>query len=336
GLAPEVVPAVLPPASSPYEAVAVEAVEPILSQAPIVGIEDERTLPEFPILEALAIQAYDPLASPSYTANWASTLPSPALSLAPIDKSVPVQYHLNLFMTPAEASQVITPPGQHNNVAIIGKDRVTFNSSAGFLLDVSKGRDGLQIGAVYSVHDYKPADLTSDNCLVRGDCPEGYSRFQYRTLSFPFAYERTLFKGRNWRVSANVGMAMTVFTEIDISITEEAQSGLNATLDDPRANRFTNPSNGRTNTISRAELTGGDEEFHGWFENGGGLLDNSRFYMGGGFSVERRINSRFSIYLAPNYSRMFSRENGGVGPYKDRIHRASLRFGSRYLLGEKK
>lgn len=271
---------------------------------------------------------YDPLIGPEYAANWESTLPSPSLDLPLIDNSLPVHYYLNLFVAPVEANQVITPESVVSAVDITGLNRYTQSASFGALIDVSKGKDGLQFGAIYSIHAYTPTQLISPNCLIENDCPEGYDRFVYHSISFPLYYERTLFERNDWRIATNLGMSMSVITQSDYQLSEDARDVLESSLLQPANSRGGARS---SNRISRRQFLTPEA---GWLE-GGSMYDNASFYLGTGFTVERRLTPRFSLYLSPAYGRMIYLDNGeGVGPYNDQIHRASLRFGSRFLLNK--
>lgn len=284
-----------------------------------------------PLLIRVTPEVSDPLAGPDYTAEWMPTLPSPALALPEIDNSIPVRYRLNLFLAPGEINEVITPPNQVSNIDIAGRNQFTNSSSVGALLDISKGKDGLEIGAIYSRHAYTPTELIRPDCLVEGNCPEGYDRFIYHSISFPFSYERTLFSRNDWRIGARGGMAMSIITQSEFQLTESAREDLESSLLAPQGRASSGRSSGQ-NTISTRQVL--DPE-PGWFE-GGSLLTNASFYLSGGFTVERFLTPRFSLYVSPTYSRVIYLDKyEGVGPYNDRIHRASLRFGSRFLLGGK-
>lgn len=275
----------------------------------------------------------DAVPSPRYTAQWGGTLPSPTLKLPEIDNSIPVRYYLNIFASPAEINEVITPQSSVSAVDITGRSEFSHSVSAGFLLDVSKGRDGLQVGAIYGRHAYTPSELFREDCIVAGNCPEGYTRFVYHSIAFPFSYERSLINRNDWRIATRVGMSLSVITKSEFNVPDsEDYSGLEEAIAAPD-NVFGMPRRRpASNTIQAQQFL--DPEA-GWFE-GGSLLPNASFYLGGGFTVERQINPRVSLYLSPSYGRVIIlRGNGGVGPHDDRIHQAGLRFGSRYLLSRK-
>lgn len=277
----------------------------------------------------------DPLDGPSYKAEWGVTLPSPALTLPAIDHSVPVRYYLSPFISPGEINQVITKESAVGSSNLSARKELTYSASAGVLLDISKGRDGLQIGAIYSRHAYTPAELTRENCFAEGNCPEGYNQFVYHSMSFPFSYERSLFANDKWRFATRAGMALSIITQSDFSLmARDGQDNLEAALRAPPARPIAGGT-GRSRPDIEIDVDDVLAPPPGWFE-GGSILSNASFYLESGFTVERTVNPRWSLYLSPSYGRVINlREEGGVGPYNDKIHRASLRFGSRFLLSRK-
>lgn len=276
--------------------------------------------------------ALDGLSGPRYAAKWGATLPSPILELPKIDNSIPVRYHLNLFVSPLELNEVITPQSAVGSGDIIGRNELTNSVSVGALLDISKGNDGIQVGAVYGIHGYTPTALALPNCAVLEDCPEGFNRFIYHSVNFSFSYERSLLNSKNWRIAPRAGMAMSVITQSEFKQTLHSEENLPEALAAPAPPRPTPGRSRELNTIQPSELL--DPEA-GWFE-GGSLLSNSSFYLQAGLTIERSFTPRFSVYVSPSYDRViYLRESQGVGPYNDRIHRASLRLGSRFLLSGK-
>lgn len=265
--------------------------------------------------------------APAYIAEWAATLPSPALELPAIDKSTPVRYYLNAFVSPAEANEVITPSSgvRHRDLGVRGRHAYSHSMSAGLLLDVSKGRDGLQVGAIYTRHAYTPAELLSRDCFTSGECPDGFTRFEYHSLSFPFAYERSLLQRNDWRIGMRAGMSMSIITRSDYEEPENATVTIEDALNNARSPGLPPPTFISVNDLVNPEP--------GWFE-GGSLYNNASFYLTGGFTVERYLSARSSLYLSPFYGRVIYLRNGqGVGPYNDRINRMGVRVGTRYLLG---
>lgn len=285
---------------------------------------------ELPIPEPL-----DNLEGPIYAVSHSAILPAPVLELPEIDNSIPVRYYLNLFTSPGEINQVITPQSTVRNVEIKAKDRLTYSYSAGALLDISKGKDGLQVGAIYGRHAYTPSALEGAVLNCNPDlesCPEGYNKFTYHSISFPFYYERAISTRGNWRIAARIGMSMSVITQSEFERSGDAMSSLESDL---QASPQLPPAARRPLTSRRINSHQVLDPEPGWFE-GGSLLNNASFYIGTGLTVERSINPRWSLYLSPSYGRVIYLQQGeGVGPYNDRIHRASLRFGSRFLLSGK-
>lgn len=273
-------------------------------------------------------------------------IPSPMLHLAEIDNSVPVYYYANAFISPLDVNQVITPGHAAGKFDISNERRFTKGFTAGALLDVNKGRNTLQIGVIYSRRAYLPASLKwryQDYFTPRTPV-EGYSKFIYHAIELPFSYKYTLSENDRWRVSARAGMSLSIIAKPEIRDQDEVVAKLEAFEDQVVADGYTGPG-GFFPGIGPGALRPPPTDFSserelkdppkGWFE-GGSILANSSFYLGGGVSVERIMNPRWSLYLSPSFGRVIYFGDGGVGPYRDRINLGSLRMGSRYRFGGKK
>ncbi|MEL7160331.1 MAG: hypothetical protein AAFN92_06215, partial [Bacteroidota bacterium] len=276
-----------------------------------------------------------PIPTLEYRAERDAHLPSPALQLPVFSKAVPVRYYANAFVSPFDANQVITPSTQVRNFDISADDRITQGYSAGFLLDIMQGRNGLQIGAIYARRSYIPTAL---KWYLQEEYPiiepvRGFSRFVHHTVAFPLNYQRVIATNDKWRFSARVGMSMTVIasSEFQIGDQEELIDAFNGRLD--RHNLPDLNTSGRSpNFTSSRKLTNPEP---GWLE-GGSLLQNASFYLGGGIMAERLISPRWSVYASPSFGRVvYFDPDTGIGPYNDRIHVGSLRLGARYLMSNK-
>jgi hypothetical protein len=274
-------------------------------------------------------------------------LPSPMLNLAEVDNSAPVYYYANGFISPLDVNQVVTPGHSAGEYDISSERRYTTGFTAGGLLDVNKGRNTLQIGVIYSRRAYLPASLKwryQDYFTPRNPV-EGYSKFVYHAIEFPFNYKVTLSENDHWRVSARVGMSLSVIAKPEIKDQEEVVAKFEAFEEQVAQDGYgrsghlvpnigpggINPP--QTDFSSERELK---DTPKGWLE-GGSILTNSSFYLGGGITVERIMNPRWSIYLSPSIGRViYLRDDDGIGPYRDRINLGSLRMGSRYRFGGKK
>lgn len=255
--------------------------------------------------------------------------PDPRLPLIELPAaSIRPEYRLNVFIAPWEINQVVTPQGAVNEIDVVRRKRYSFSSAVGGLLDISTGSNSFRTGVILSRYGYEPTELLQTHCLVEGNCPEGYERFVYRTLRLPLSYERTLRDRDQWRLATSIGLVTNIITHSEFAWNGEAREAVAYSLLQQRNN---SRSITRSSTINRNQLLNPEP---GWLQ-GGGFLNNASFYLSGGFTVERAISPRFSLYVSPEYSRaIFLRNNRGVGPYNDRIHQASMRVGSRFLLGK--
>ena len=271
-------------------------------------------------------------------------VPSPMLHLAEIDNSVPVYYYVNAFVSPLDVNQVITPGHTAGEFDINSERRYTTGFTTGGLLDVNKGRNTLQIGIIYSRRAYLPASLKwryQDYFTPRTPV-EGYSKFVYHAVEFPFSYKHTLSETARWRVAARVGMSLSVIAKPVIKDHDEVVAKFEAFEEEIAEDGYTSPSSLIPGpSRPRVPITDFSSERKlkdppkGWLE-GGSILANSSFYLGGGITVERILNPRWSLYLSPSIGRVIYLGEGGIGPYQDRINLGSLRMGSRYRFGGKK
>lgn len=273
-------------------------------------------------------------------------LPSPMLNLAEIDNSAPAYYYANGFISPMDINQVVTPGHIAGEYDISSERRYTTGFTAGGLLDMNKGRHTLQIGVIYSRRSYSPAALNwrlQDYFTPRTPV-EGYRKFVYHTIEFPFSYKFTLSENDRWRVSARTGMSLSVIAKPEIQDQEEVVASLDDFENEVIEDGFSR-NNIVPNGVPRGELPPDSDHSSehelkaapkGWLE-GGSILANSSFYLGGGITVERIMNPRWSIYLSPSIGRViYLRDGDGIGPYRDRINLGSLRMGARYRFGGKK
>jgi hypothetical protein len=305
---------------------------PAQDERPVATASNDPYLPE-PI-EGLEIRPLKKIVS----------VPSPMLHLTEIDNSVPVYYYANIFISPLDVNQVITPGHTAGKFDISSERRFTRGFTVGALLDINKGRNTLQIGAIYSRRAYLPASLKwrYQDYFTPQIPVEGYSKFIYHAIELPFNYKHTLAENDRWRVSARAGMSLSIIAKPEIRDQDEVVAKLEAFEDQIAADGFIGlnsffPRPGAQRPLqsdfsSERELK---ESPKGWFE-GGSILANSSFYLGGGVTLERIMNPRWSLYLSPSIGRVIYFGDGGVGPYRDRINLGSMRMGSRYRFGGKK
>jgi hypothetical protein len=268
--------------------------------------------------------------------NKAVYLPSPVLSLPKIEDAEPIHYYVNAFVSPFDINRVVTPATAIGEFDISGDRRFTYGSSVGLLIDVNQGKNGLQFGATYSRRSYIPTALKwyLQDEFTAFEPIKGYQRFNFENISFEFNYKRTLLTTNNWRVSGRMGMSLSVIARSSFDGQDEVVEGFNNFEE-----RVGNLPNGQRSGGDRPTDFSGKRKLqnppNGWLE-GGSILANSSFYLGGGVIVERLMNPRWSLYVSPSIGRViYLKEDQGIGPYNDRIHLGSLRFGSRYRFGGK-
>jgi hypothetical protein len=66
----------------------------------------------------------------------------------------------------------------------------------------------------------------------------------------------------------------------------------------------------------------------GWFE-GGSFWDNATFYGAAGAGIERYMSPHWALFSQMVYQHSLLNLNGGLGPYRDRIHAMSISMGVR-------
>jgi len=267
--------------------------------------------------------------------------PSPALTLPGRDVSEPTYYYLNVFVSPVDLNQVITPATEAEFIDIEADRRFTYGKSAGMMLDIEQGKNTLQFGAVYARRSYIPTAL---KWYLRDEFPlvepiQGYSRFSFESINFDLNYKRSLIKNDKWRFSSRVGMGLNVVAYSDFVGRKEVIDGLNESLEflELHQENTSAPSSGRSTDreASVADSKRIVDPINGWWE-GGSALDNSTLYVNGGFVMERLMNDRWSVYVSPSFSRVvYLKKDQGIGPFKDRINPFGVRFGSRFHFGGK-
>lgn len=328
-------PSINPTASSPQQ-----SISPILPLAPAIsGEENGIGTPEVILEEVEMVLPMAAIPGDNGKAERSTILPHPALTLPKPDKEVPMRYYANIFVSPLDVNQVITPATQIGDFDISGDSRITQGFSAGALFDISQGKNALQVGAIYSRRSYIPTAL---KWYLQEEYPiiepvKGYSRFRFETISFPVSFKRTVVEAPRWKIGLRLGMTMSVIAKSDFIIPSQDQNDLVQALNG-RLDRINQPQAGaggagRSSSLSKSRKLTNPEP--GWLE-GGSMLENASFYLGGGITIERMISPRWSIYASPSFSRaVFLNPEEGLGPYNDRIHLGSLRFGGRYLLNNK-
>jgi hypothetical protein len=319
---------------APVAARSVHDTKPVPRVAPLA------TLPPRPLKREVALPrvrngALAPIAREDQRAYFHTSTANPLLRLPELPVAVPIRYYLNLFVSPLDVNQVVTLANP--NLGISDRSSLSTGFSLGALIDIEQGRHALQTGLLYGYRSYTPGEiLRLENSSQNSDQQDvRYGRLKYHTASVPLNYWRTLHTTNKWRISAGMGLT------VNLILSAEFQLGENVTRKDlireldafrrlaseegsPKAftsvgatNRFVNPSPG--------------------ILDGGGTLENSSLYVGGSLRVERLLSERWSVYLSPTVTRLFTvrDDDGGKGPLTDRIHNTMLRAGARMRLTDK-
>ncbi|WP_420460776.1 hypothetical protein [Neolewinella sp.] len=269
--------------------------------------------------------------------HW-STGVKPALALPLPDAGEPIRYYLNVFVSPLDLNQVKTlaNPG----LGIEAGTLLSRDWSLGTLVDITKGKNGIQVGLIYGNRSYVPAEILvlEDRRRRRQEDPDRvrFGRLLYNTVSIPLNYERVIRRTDDWQVSVGVGLSANVV------LASEFRLAADFTYDDLRkqADLY------RQELFLAGKLTkssGLQKGFNDFVDpptgylQGGSLLDNTSLYLSGNIRIERLLDNRWSLYFSPTVSRLFTlrEDDGGKGPLQDRIHNTMLRVGTRFRLTDK-
>ncbi len=277
-----------------------------------------------------------------YAINLRSITPAPALQLEPVRTGNTVEYYLNLFYSPFDFNEVITRETFYRKTYTIdGERRFTYGHSGGALIEAVRGNTGVQFGMIYGKRSYIPTQLKwfnadedgPGNSLVepfRG----GYSRLIYNSVTLPLHFTQTILRRPNWKVTARVGGGVNVILKSAFYTEEGDELSVQELTRNSSPFAFQNEGAGRAKSTEGSVYDLANPE-PGYFQ-GGSLISNSRFEIGGGVRIERMLGDNVSIYVAPSFGRtLYITPEAGVGPYFDRVHTYNFRFGSRFLLGKK-
>jgi len=277
------------------------------------------------------------VATIDYTVSWGEPPLQAPPYLAPPVAAQPIHYYANLFASPVDVNQVVTP---HNQYIGIAERQSNFSTgySIGALVDIVQGNNGVQTGLQFSYRSYVPVAfglIQGKQPLKDGEEPVRFGRLRYRTISIPLIYNRQLYQDQKWRVSGGLGVAMNVILSSDFKLDN------NLTLDD--LDRFWREYLARGKEEGTIANIGRSSEYtdllappQGYLE-GGSLIKNTSLYVTGSLRFERLLDDRWSLYFSPTVMRQFTvrEDDGGKGPLQDRIHSGMFRFGTRLLLSDK-
>lgn len=269
-----------------------------------------------------------------------TTAPRPALRLPSVAKQDPIRYYVNGFVSPVDFNQVVTQ--ENEAFGIHAQTASTKGWSAGALIDITQGKNGLQTGLIYGYRAYTPAEILQLENVQRAEEPIRYGRLRYRTVSLPLNYERVLRRGNDWQLSAGLGAMANVilssefhlFGDHTIEELDQQIDQFQTDLQKYRGNRSGFKSAALLQEASRRDIL---HPSAGVLQGNSSIINNTSLYLSANVRVERIIDNRWSLYFSPTVTRLVTirEDDGGKGPLQDRIHNTMLRLGTRYRLTDK-
>ncbi len=170
----------------------------------------------------------------------------------------------------------------------------------------------LETGFVYAAKQYDPNIIEQYGGIVNfGDIRQKhFKRVHLQTLRIPFNlrfnYARTG-KGK-WHFYTQTGASLNVIVRAEYDIADTGSSG-----------RWTG---GNSASSKLSGIT-----FNKGLLSGDGFKENRYFSVNVGTGVERYINSRWSVFLQPEFHYYLS--SSKIGPTNDRIDAVSVSVGAR-------
>lgn len=226
----------------------------------------------------------------------------------------------------SDYNRIITPPtylaGKNRSL-----DRYALGYSGGLTFSWGNKKWEVESGLIYSAKKYLPFNLSEiDYSLTEGLSGEGLKSFEYDMVAIPLNIRRHFITDGKWRFYATAGVSLNTVMQADYFFTSPAQ---------PRPvgppNSFAPPippnNNGTKAGVDKGAFT------KGVFQ-GGSFSQNSFFTANVGVGLERYISHRTSLYAQPQYQHSFLNlvEDGGIGPFQDKINTMRLIFGMRVKL----
>ena len=296
-----------------------------------------RLLPTHPE-PRFSISAVRPVDRADFTVQRWTTGIKPALALPLRDAGEPIRYYVNVFASPLDLNQVNTLANEQ--LGIFERKLLSRDWSAGALIDITKGRNGIQVGLIYGNRSYVPAEILvlEQERWRRREDPDRvrFGRLLFNTVSIPLNYERVLQRSDDWQLSVGIGLSANVVLASEFRLAdgftyEDLRRQVALYREEMYASgKITKPAGyqkGLNDIVSPP--TG--------YLQGGSLIDNTSLYLSGNLRVERLLDDRWSLYFSPTVSRLFTlrEDDGGKGPLQDRIHNTMLRVGTRFRLTDK-
>lgn len=269
-----------------------------------------------------------------FTPYLPKTIPQPALNLLRNNKKEGI-HSLRIFVSPWDFNRVVTPAFSVSDKEIERDVRLSHGFSAGVLFDHDHDKNGHSYGVIYGRRSYVPTVFANVEGNAQTTVPSplqprdtNYSRIIFHTVSLPFNYQRALYDNGRWRLTATAGLEANVVLSSKFYKSPNFDENINNYL---RNSSPIGVARSAKNPLSKEDLTNPEEGLL----QGGSALRNSSLYFTAGFSLERKLSEFSSVFIAPQFSRaLYYRRDTGLGPFDDRIHPNSIRFGARYRLGQ--
>ncbi len=226
----------------------------------------------------------------------------------------------------SDYNRVITPP-----VFINGKrhelDRYALGYSGGITFSWGNKKWEMESGLIYSSKKYLPLPLLEiDYSLTNGISGEQLKSFEYDMVSIPLNFRHHFIPNGKWRFYYTAGVSMHTIMQADYFVkspTRPQPVGPPSNFGAPIP-----PNNNNTKAgVEKSAFTKG-------LLQGGAFEQNTFFTANLGIGLERYISHRTSLFAQPQYQHtvLYLVDNGGVGPFQDKINTMRLIFGMRVKL----
>lgn len=267
---------------------------------------------------------------------WAALTPVPGLAIMPysddfaaiaeITPSPRERFIRFGVQGSSDYNRIITPPtyidGQKHAL-----DRYALGYSGGITFSWGNKKWEMESGLIYSAKKYLPLDLSEiDYSLTEGLSGERLKSFEYDMISIPLNFRHHFIPNGKWRFYYTAGVSMHTVMQADYFFTSPKRP---QPVGPP--NNFgppIPPNNNNTKAgVEKSAFTKG-------LLQGGAFEQNTFFTANLGIGLERYISHRTSLFAQPQYQHtvLYLVEDGGVGPFQDKINTMRLIFGMRVKL----
>ncbi|NRB48578.1 MAG: hypothetical protein HRU41_12955 [Saprospiraceae bacterium] len=267
---------------------------------------------------------------------WAALTPVPGLDISPytddlnaiaeITPSPRERFVRFGVQASSDFNRVITPPtfvnGKRHEL-----DRYALGYSGGITFSWGNKKWEMESGLIYSSKKYLPLPLSEiDYSLTNGISGEQLKSFEYDMVSIPLNFRHHFIPNGKWRFYYTAGVSMHTVMQADYFVkspTRPQPVGPPSNFGAPIP-----PNNNDTKAgVEKSAFTKG-------LLQGGGFEQNTFFTANLGIGLERYISHRTSLFAQPQYQHtvLYLVENGGVGPFQDKINTMRLIFGMRVKL----